>query len=183
MQSLIQEELEQLLGHFCAKRQDYEKRRAQYDIRESIMAVDIFSDIADTVDHQDDMAQYSKLLEEKVRDYQSRYPAHLRGEYSGGYATLGSCLVEFQSILEEQPNFHEAVEYINTKYDDMDERLSLDDLVDYIDATYSKDEKVKLYDALFSDMPPAPWQKKLLKNVLIIVGGTVYFVVLNALFV
>lgn len=133
--------------------------------------------------HQEDMAQYSKLIEEKVRDYQSRYPTHLKGEYSGGYATLGSCLVEFQSILEEQPNFHEAVDYINTKYDDRDERLTLDDIVDYIDANYSKDEKMKLYEALFSDEPPASWQKKLLKNVLIIACGTVYFVVLNALFV
>tara|TARA_Y100001970_G_C14255631_1_gene875168 strand:- start:3598 stop:3810 length:213 start_codon:yes stop_codon:yes gene_type:complete len=53
--------------------------------------------------HQEDVTQYSKLLEEKVRGYQSRYPAHLKDEYSGGYATLGSCLVEFQSILEEQP--------------------------------------------------------------------------------
>lgn len=62
---------------------------------------------------------------------------------------MGSCLVEFQVILEDHPNFHEAVDYINTKYDDRDERLTLDDIVDYIDANYSKDEKMKLYDVLF----------------------------------
>ncbi|WP_272966700.1 hypothetical protein [Alteromonas australica] len=47
------------------------------------------------------------------------------------------------------------MDYINTKYDDRDERLTLDDIVDCIDANYSKDEKMKLYEVLFSDEPPA----------------------------
>ena len=165
METLLQSELEQLLEHYCNKRKDFEQRHAQYDIRESMIAVGMFAEIAKTVDYNADMAHYSKLLEEKVEDYQTRYPTHLKGEYSGGYATMGSCLIDFLGILENFPNFDAAIEYINAKYDEDNVVMIKDNDIDYLDEKHTKTLKT--------------WQESLIKNALIVLVVSVYFTLLK----
>ncbi|AUC89445.1 hypothetical protein CW735_15650 [Alteromonas sp. MB-3u-76] len=164
METLVQSELKQLLEHYCNKRKDFEQRHAQYDIRESMIAVGMFAEIAKTVDYNADMAHYSKLLEEKVKDYKSSYPTHLKGEYSGGYATMGSCLIDFLGILENLPNFDAAIDYINAKYNEDNVVMIKGDDIVYLEQQHPE--------------APLSWQRSLLKNVLIVIGVFVYFVVL-----
>ncbi|WP_281560098.1 hypothetical protein [Thalassomonas sp. RHCl1] len=97
-------QLKQLIDLLCKEKITWEIRHGQYDVSESVMAINAFQSVCHAIDAAD-IDTYMQQLREQVAAHQYNLSPEMAGSYSGGRGTWGSCLSSVESLLNEKLSF------------------------------------------------------------------------------
>ena len=94
------QELKHLIDLLCTEKIDRELHYGQYDVRESILAINGFHGVSQEIDTTD-INHYLQQLTIKVKERQGTLSAEMSGEYNGGKGSWGCCLAEVEQMIAE----------------------------------------------------------------------------------
>ncbi|WDE10511.1 hypothetical protein [Thalassomonas haliotis] len=98
------EQLKQLIDLMCTEKVLWEKHYGQYDVSESVMAINAFHAVCHVIDAPD-IEGFMRQLRQQVTAHQYNLSPEMDGSYSGGRGTWGNCLSSVEYLLHEQASF------------------------------------------------------------------------------
>ena len=100
------EELKQLIDLLCKEKITWEQHKGQYDVSDSLMAINAFHAVCHAIDAPD-IDGFMRQLREQVEEHQHNLNIEIAGSNNGGRGIWGSCLSSLEQLLKENRDFRQ----------------------------------------------------------------------------